>query len=363
MTSRREILKCGISALCLAGLAPSFAKGPSITRKAMYWEPAGEKIKCTLCPRNCPIKSGFASPCKTRKNVNGKMVLLGYSNPCALHVDPIEKKPLYHVLPGARAFSLAVAGCNLRCKNCQNYTISQASPEETENLPLTPNQVVKRAIQYRCSTIAYTYSEPIVWYEYMYDTAKLARQAGLKNLMVTCGYINPAPLRELSKYMDAANIDLKSYSNDIYKRLNAGKLQYVLDAIKLAKECGLWVELTNLIVPQWTDDMAMIKQMCQWIISAVGTDVPLHFSRFSPMYKLAHLYPTPTGILKQAKKIAKGSGLNYVYLGNVAEDDSNTYCPQCKKTLVKRRGYLILGNNIKKGKCGFCGKGIAGVWA
>jgi pyruvate formate lyase activating enzyme len=336
--------------------------GPSITRKAMYWKPEGEKIRCTICPRNCLVKSGYVSQCKTRKNANGKMILLGYSNPCALHVDPIEKKPLYHVLPGARAFSVAIAGCNMRCKNCQNYSISQASPQETENLHLPPEEVVKQAIRYKCSTIAYTYSEPIVWYEYMYDTARLARKAGIKNLMVTCGYINPTPFRELLKYMDAANMDLKSFKLEIYKKLNAGKLQPVLDAIKLARECGMWVEITNLVVPQWTDDMAMIKQMCEWIVSTLGNDVPLHFSRFSPMYKLAHLYPTPTGTLKQAKKIAKNTGLKYIYVGNVAGEDSNTYCPNCKKPVIKRRGYLILGNKVKSGKCGFCGESIAGIW-
>jgi len=308
------------------------------------------------------LPPGTTGVCRTRRNDNGTLVTLGYGNPCAVHVDPIEKKPLYHVLPGSKSFSIAVAGCNLRCKNCQNYTISQASPLETRNLNLPPEMVISEAVNSGCTTIAYTYSEPIVWYEYMFDTAKLARKAGLKNLMITCGSINTDPLRELCQYMDAANIDLKSFSEKIYNRLNAGSLQPILDAIKHARECGMWVEITNLIVPQWTDDLDMIRSMCKWIRDTVGKDVPLHFSRFTPMYKLAHLYPTPAKILEAAKKTAQEEGLNYVYVGNVAGEDINTYCPKCGKPVIKRIGYLVKSNKIKDGKCGFCGYPIPGVW-
>lgn len=362
MTNRREALKCVLSAMGIVALYPCYAACSSTTKKAMYWKAKGESIQCTLCPRTCILKPGATGVCQTRKNKDNALLTLGYSNPCAVHDDPIEKKPLYHVLPGARSFSIAVAGCNMRCKNCQNYSISQASPLETPNVYLSPQMVVDGAIKNKCTTIAYTYSEPIVWYEYMYDTAKLARKAGLKNLMVTCGYINPEPLKELCKYMDAANIDLKSYSEDTYKKLNAGRLQPVLDAIKLSYDLGMWVEITNLIVPKWTDDLDMIRKMCVWIRNTVGKDVPLHFSRFHPMYKLAHLYPTPGNTLKSAKKVAEEEGLHYVYIGNLAGTDSNTYCPKCKKPVVKRMGYLITGNNIKNGKCKFCGNAIAGIW-
>ena len=346
----------------MAALYPCYTAGSSTTKKAQYWKVAGEGVQCILCPRTCKIKPGKTGVCRTRKNKGNTLLTIGYSNPCAVHDDPIEKKPLYHVMPGSRSYSIAVAGCNLRCKNCQNYTISQASPLETPNAYLTPQMVVEEAVKNRCTTIAYTYSEPIVWYEYMYDTAKLARAAGLKNLMVTCGYINPEPLKELCKYMDAANIDLKSFSEDTYKKLNAGRLQPVLDAIKLSHELGMWVEITNLIVPKWTDNLDMIRNMCIWIRDTVGKDVPLHFSRFHPMYKLAHLYPTPSDVLKKAKKIAEGEGLRYVYIGNLAGADSNTYCPRCKKAVVKRMGYIITGNNIKGGTCKFCGSKIAGIW-
>ncbi len=362
MTNRRESIKCILSTAGILTLCPFTASGTPTAQRARFWKPGVDHVKCNLCPRYCEIKPGAIGHCRTRRNDNGSLVTIGYANPCAVHVDPIEKKPLYHVLPGAKAFSIAVAGCNLRCKNCQNYTISQSGPLETPNMDLPPHKVVEKAIQAGCTTIAYTYSEPIVWYEYMYDTAKLARKAGLRNLMITCGYINPEPLKELAKYMDAANMDLKGFDNDIYRKLNAGKLQPVLDAIKLAQELGIWVEITNLIVPEWTDKLEVIRKMCIWIRNTVGKDVPLHFSRFSPMYKLAHLYPTPRRILIDAKKIAREEGLNHVYVGNVAGTDSNTYCPKCRKVLVKRMGYLIAGNKIKNGKCGYCGTAIKGIW-
>ncbi len=344
---------------------PSTIWGAKQDVPAQFWESTGKqnRIRCLLCPRGCLLKPGMVGPCKTRKNKKGVMVTLGYSNPCALHVDPIEKKPLYHVTPGAKALSVAIAGCNLHCKNCQNYTISQASPLQTRNYSLSPNALVQKALENNCSTIAYTYSEPIAWYEYMYDAAKLAKKAGLKNLMITCGYINPEPLKKLCTYMDAANIDLKSFSDDIYKKLNAGTLDPVLKAIQIARDCGTWVEVTNLIVPKWTDNIGMIGEMCQWLCHNVGKDVPLHFSRFSPLYKLAHLYPTPTSILIKAKAVAKKAGLNHVYLGNVAKQDTNTYCPHCNKMVIERRGYLILSNHIKNEACGYCQKPIAGIWS
>lgn len=362
MTSRRDILKGAVTFIGTAALLPCYAKAVSTTKIAKFGETEGALVRCNLCPRVCILKPGATGLCRVRKNIDNTLMTLGYSNPCAVHIDPIEKKPLYHVLPGSKAFSIAVAGCNLRCKNCQNYSISQASPLETRNTYLPPQQVVKEAVHSGCSTIAYTYSEPTVWYEYMYDTAKLAHEAGLKNLMITCGYINLKPLEELCKYIDAANIDLKSFDNKIYKQLNAGQLDPVLNAIKLAHSKGVWVEITNLIVPDWTDNMDMIRTMCKWIRSTLGKDVPLHFSRFHPMYKLAHLFPTPTKTLESAKKIAQQEGLYYVYIGNVAGIDPNTYCPKCKKPIILRKGYVITGNNIYKGKCKFCQTPVAGIW-
>ena len=363
MTTRRDILKSGLSVVGVLAGASCAAGKPSTIKKAMYWDSLGENVKCSLCPHGCMLAPGATGICRVRQNRNGTLVTLGYSNPCAVHVDPIEKKPLYHVTPGALAYSIAVAGCNMRCKNCQNHTISQVSPLDTQNTYLSPQDVVQVALKHKCQTIAYTYSEPTVWYEYMYETSKLARQAGLKNLMITCGYINPEPLAELAKYMDAVNIDLKSFDNAIYGKLNAGRLQPVLDTIRLAKEQGIWVEVTNLVVPEWTDDLGMIRKMCVWLKDTLGPDVPLHFSRFHPMHKLAHLYPTPTKVLNAARKTAKEEGLHYVYVGNVAGSDGNTYCPKCGKVVVGRRGYLVTGYDIVNGSCKFCKTKIAGIWA
>ncbi|MBD3391607.1 MAG: AmmeMemoRadiSam system radical SAM enzyme [Chitinivibrionales bacterium] len=363
MTTRRDILRSGVSALGMLAGASCAAGAPRTMREARHWAGLGENAKCGLCPHECMLAPNATGICRVRQNRDGTLVTHGYANPCAVHVDPIEKKPLYHVTPGARAYSIAVAGCNMRCKNCQNHTISQVSPRDTSNTFLPPDRVVETALKHKCGSIAYTYSEPTVWYEYMYDTAVLARKAGLKNLMITCGYINPGPLTELAEYMDAANIDLKSFDNAIYGKLNAGRLQPVLDTITLSKKLGMWVEVTNLIVPEWTDDLAMIRKMCGWLKDSLGPDVPLHFSRFHPMHKLAHLYPTPSKTLEEARGIADEEGLHHVYVGNVAGTDSNTYCPHCGKPVVSRRGYLVTGYDIVNGSCRFCKTRIAGVWA
>jgi len=333
-----------------------------IPHEAMYWRPFGDMVRCELCPNNCTLDKGQTGVCRVRRNDGGKMITLGYSNPCAVHVDPIEKKPLYHVLPGTRAYSVAIAGCCFRCKNCQNWTISQASPLETRNHDLPPEKVVSEAIRHGCKAVAYTYSEPIVWYEWMYDCAVRAREAGLKNLMITCGNINEAPLRQLAPYMDAANIDLKSFDERIYRELNAGQLKPILSTLKRARELGIWVEVTNLVVPEWTDEIGMIEKMCAWIHDNLGPDTPLHFSRFHPQHKLSHLYPTPPAVLKQARNAAHEAGLHHVYVGNLAGVDSTTYCPHCGKPVIERRGYLIGGYHIADGACENCGGAIAGIW-
>ncbi|MBD3320522.1 MAG: AmmeMemoRadiSam system radical SAM enzyme [Chitinivibrionales bacterium] len=361
MATRREALKktCGIAGAF--AVTSCMAKQSPAKRTAMHWQPFGDLVKCQLCPHGCTLDNGDAGICRVRKNVSGTLVTLGYANPCAVHVDPIEKKPLYHVLPGASTYSVAIAGCNLRCKNCQNWTISQTSPLDTRNQHLPPEKLVDEAVRLKCTAVAYTYSEPTVWYEWMYDCAKLAHEAGLKNLMITCGYINEAPLRQLARYMDAANIDLKSFDNSIYQKLNAGRLGPVLDTLIRAKELGIWVEITNLVVPQWTDNLDMIDKMCTWIATGPGDDTPLHFSRFSPMHKLAHLNPTPAKTLNAAKKIARKAGLKYVYIGNIVSDN-NTYCPSCNKPVIVRHGYQVKQVSMQDGACSGCGTGISGIW-
>jgi pyruvate formate lyase activating enzyme len=331
--------------------------------EALYYVPTPRGLKCQLCPNECTIKEGETGDCRTRVTEDNTMYSIVYGNPCSVHVDPIEKKPLFHFKPQSRAFSVATAGCNLACLNCQNWTISQKSPKDTRNYDLMPKDLVASALKNNCDSIAYTYSEPIVFYEYMIDSAKIAHKNGVKNVMISAGYIKERPLRDLCPHIDAANIDLKSFSEDVYMRLNAGSLDEVLNTLKVLKEEGVWLEITNLVVPEWTDDLDMIGKMCNWLYENGFKNTPIHFSRFTPMYKLKHLPPTPVSVLEDARNIALESGLNYVYIGNVpGSEGENTYCPNCKKEIINRRGFYIQESHVKSGKCEFCGESIAGVW-
>ena len=339
-------------------------KGFINIKEAMFYEKLDNNtIQCHLCPRNCILKNGMRGFCRAREPRNGKHYSLVYGNPTAVHIDPIEKKPLFHFLPASTAFSIATAGCNLRCKYCQNWQISQLPPEETSNQYLPPRAVVEAAVKYKCSTIAYTYTEPSVFYEYMLDTAKIAKTSGIKNIYHSNGSLNPNPAEELAQYLDGANIDLKGFSQEFYSKISQGYLDTVLNTIKLLKKKSVQVEITNLIVPPLNDDMKSIRKMCQWIRDEVGRDTPLHFSRFSPTYKLKNLSPTPVKILEEARKIAMRERLQYVYIGNVpGHEGESTYCPRDGKMLIRRIGYKVLENNVVKGKCKFCGTEIAGVW-
>jgi len=332
------------------------------SREAMFYETTSKGCRCLICPNECLIRENSISICQTRLTYENKLYTIAYGNPCAVHIDPIEKKPLYHFLPGSTSYSIATAGCNLSCLNCQNWTISQASPKDTRNYDLMPNKVVSEAKRNLCKSISYTYSEPIVFYEYTYDTAIIAKNTSVKNVLVSAGYINKEPLKKLATVIDAANIDLKSFSDEIYKKLNGGKLQPILETLITIKEMNVWLEITNLIVPQWTDNLQMIRTMCKWLYDNGFSTTPLHFSRFYPQYKLTHLPPTPTTILKKAKEIALEIGLKYVYIGNVPEEDQNTYCHNCKKLLIERKGYSILQVNIINNKCKFCNITIPGIW-
>ncbi|MBM3199682.1 AmmeMemoRadiSam system radical SAM enzyme, partial [Candidatus Woesearchaeota archaeon] len=288
---------------------------------------------------------------------------LAYGNPCAVHVDPIEKKPLLHFLPSTTSFSIAAAGCTYRCLGCQNWEISQSRPEDTQNMDMMPEAVVANALKSNCASIAYTYSEPSAFYEYMLDTSRLARQKNVKNVWVTNGSLNEKPLKDLCKVLDAANIDLKSFKEDTYREYCSGKLQTVLDTLKTLKEEKVWFEVTNLVVPSWTDDINMIRDMCRWLVSNIGKDYPLHFSRFSPLYKLTHLPQTPIRFLEQARQTAMDEGLDYVYIGNVPGTDyANTYCPKCEKLIIQRVGYTTGLVGLQDGFCKFCGQKISGVW-
>lgn len=331
--------------------------------EAKYYIQTPKGLKCQLCPNNCKIKEGEIGECRTRINKNGQLICYAYGNPCAVHVDPIEKKPLYHFYPGSQIYSIATAGCNLACLNCQNWEISQSSPLKTRNYDLLPEKLIEECKNQKCKSIAYTYSDPVAFYEYTLETSKIAKTEGIKNVLVSAGYINEEPLKEWCKYIDAANIDLKSFSNDIYEMLNAGTLEPVLNTLKVLQDNGVWLEITNLVVPSWTDDLDMIKIMCDWLVSNGFQNQPLHFSRFHPQYKLTNLPATPVNTLTKAKNIATKAGLNYVYIGNIpGYDYSSTYCSNCKKKIIDRKGYQILQLDIVNNKCNHCNTSIPGIW-
>jgi len=322
------------------------------------------EIQCELCPKMCVIQPGQSGECRVRINIDGVLRTVVYGYPCSLYpYDPVEKKPLFHFLPGTRIFSVATVGCNLHCKNCQNWEISQANPEESQAYVCSPEKLVELAKERNCPSLAYTYTDPIIFYEYVYDTAKLARQAGIRNVLVTAGYINEQPWKKLLEYVDAANIDLKFISDDLYRRICSGTLKPVQNALVVAKASGILVEVTNLIIPTLNDKPEQIRQLSHWVKANLGSETPLHFSSFTPRYKLRHLPPTSPQTLDMAREIAISEGLNYVYIGNIlSKEGQNTYCPSCKELLIERSGYTILKNQLKNGCCSRCGKEIYGVW-
>ena len=274
-------------------------------------------VECQVCPHHCHIGEGKTGICRSRRNHDGRLVSEVYGKPCALAIDPVEKKPLYHFHPGTTCLSIACTGCNFRCLNCQNHDISQASPEQADHYNLSPEEVVSLCLKHHSPGIAYTYTEPLTYIEYISDTARLAHEAGLWNILVTAGYVCQEPLADLLPYLDAANIDLKSFSDDIYKRVSGGRLQPVLDTILAMRDAGVWIEITNLVIPGINDDMQMIRQMCRWLADNQLAEAPLHFSRFFPRYKMQDIQPTPLHTLQSAKRIAEEEGMKYVYLGNV----------------------------------------------
>ncbi len=373
VTKREFLRQC---AFCAGGLAigayrPNWFSLPSnndlgkFSKEALFYTKTAYGLQCEKCPQGCLLlNNGDVGFCRNRVASDGKMYSIAYGNPCAVHIDPIEKKPFFHFLPTTHAFSIAAAGCNFRCLNCQNWQISQVSPKESDNVDLMPEEVVKACVNAGCESIAYTYSEPVTFYEYAYDTAKLAHEQKINNVWKSAGYINEKPLRQLCKVMNAANIDLKVFDDAIYTKLSAGKLAPVLRTLKIFHEEGVWLEITNLVIPTWTDNLDTIKRMCEWLCTNGLSDTPLHFSRFTPLYKLSQLPSTPTVTLEKAHAIAKEAGIKYVYLGNVGGHwAENTYCPKCKKIIVERQVFTILANHIVKGKCKFCGEKIPGIWS
>ena len=328
-----------------------------------YKKHPDREIECVLCPRFCKLGDKERGYCGVRENKDGIYYTLVYGKACSVAVDPIEKKPLFHFMPGSSALSLASAGCNVNCKFCQNWEISQVRPEQVRHVDFPPAAVVRAAKQYKAPVIAYTYSEPIVFYEYMYDTSIEARKKGIKNVVITGGHVNPEPLEELIGAVDAIKVDLKAFTQSFYTDYVRGELQPVLEAIKIISRRKTWLEIVYLVIPTLNDSEAEIRQLSQWILKEVGPDVPLHFSRFHPMYLLKNLPPTPISTLEKARNVARKEGINYVYIGNVpGHEAENTYCPKCFNMCIERRGYTIKTSNVKNGKCKFCGNPIPGVW-
>jgi len=336
-------------------------------KEAMFWKKLGESrnVQCQLCPRFCVLKPGEIGDCHVRKNENGKLISLVYAKPCSLALDPIEKKPLYHFLPGEKALSIATAGCNLHCKHCQNWEISQFGPDKVRSLRISPEEIIKKVKEERAKIISYTYTEPTIFYEYMLDIARLAKKVKrpkIRNTTVTNGFINPEPLKQLCEYLDGSNVDLKSLDDEFYRQVCDGRVEPVLEAIKIMKEKGVWIELTNLLIPGLNDSTEQIERLVNWVKKNLGRDVPLHFTAFFPTYKMLNLPLTSLASLRKARNIALSRGLHYVYTGNLPDDEgNNTYCPKCNEILIKRSGFGIMENKLKKGKCP-CGEEIPGVW-
>ena len=319
-------------------------------------------VVCVLCPHRCKIDEAKCGRCRSRMNRGGHLYSLAYARICAMHADPMEKKPLFHFLPGATCFSIASAGCNLSCLNCQNWSVSQVSPMEIPSQTLLPEDCVRLAKKYGCRAVAYTYTEPLTYLEYVRDCASACQEAGLKNVLVTAGYVNEAPLRDLLPFIDAVNIDLKSFSDEVYRKVSRVRLQPILDTLLAMRDAGVWIEITRLLIPGISDGEEDIRAMCHWLMEHGFADNPLHISRFFPRYKLQDIDATPLSALLSARRMAQEEGMRFVYIGNTSlMDAENTYCPKCGSLQVKREGYAVSSGNFS-GICPACGADIAGVW-
>jgi len=335
--------------------------------EAYLWEPLEDnKVRCNLCSHRCVIKEGRRGICQVRRNEAGVLKTLVYSRLIARHIDPIEKKPLFHFLPGTLSYSVATVGCNFRCRFCQNADIAQMPADYNGSImgePVPPDRVVAAAVRGGCRSISYTYTEPTVFFEFAWDTAKLAREEGLGNVFVTNGYMSPEAIDMISPYLDAANVDLKAFRDKYYRELCSARLAHVQQTLKLMKSMDIFVEVTTLIVPGLNDDPVELAELAAFIVGELGSETPWHISRFHPTYRLTDRPPTPVETLRSAREIGLQAGLRYVYTGNVPGDEGeNTFCPGCGKTVVKRWGFQVEALDLKDGHCAHCGARINGVW-
>ena len=373
---RRELLKTG---MCLAaatalgryvfaaegtGQAAGAERGEAGVREALWYEKLDDgRVKCGLCPKGCEVGPGGRGACGVRENRGGTYYTLVYGRACAVHVDPIEKKPLFHYLPGTTAFSYATGGCNFRCKFCQNWDISQARPEELQYRRLTPAEIVGACREGGIPTIASTYSEPTVSSEYTLETAKAGRAAEVGTVIISNGFMSRRAMVDLCGSLTAVKIDLKGFTEKFYREVCGGELKPVLDTLRTLKELKIHYEIVVLLIPTLNDSKEEVKEMCGWIVKELGPEVPVHFSRFQPMYRMTNLPPTPISTMESAYEVARGAGVKYCYLGNVgAHKWANTYCPKCETMVIERYGNMVRRNSLAEGKCPKCALAIPGVW-
>lgn len=369
MYTRRQFCEQVIKAtagMCLYYI-PEFlyADGGVRYQEARHYEVINKNsVKCGLCFRGCFISDGKRGFCRVRENNKGKLYSIVYGRPAALQLDPIEKEPMYHIHPGSDILCTGTASCNFRCQFCHNWHLSQRIPEELEHRikKLTPKDVVNEAKALKAG-LSFTYNEPTIFYEYMYDISKLGKREGMVTIFHTNGGMRPEPMKELLKNMLGVTVDLKGFTADFYRDVSFSKMEPVLETLKLIKKEGVWLEIVNLIIPTLNDNMENIKQMCKWIVENLGKDVPVHFNRFFPAYRMQHLSPTPIGTLDKAREIAIKEGIRFVYIGNAPGHKYNsTYCPECNKQIIRRTHFTVHEVRIKKGKCEFCGYQIPGIW-
>jgi len=336
----------------------------SSPKEALFFKKMdGQDVQCLLCPRECLIADGKRGFCRNRENRGGTLYTLVYGRPAVVDIGPIEKAPLYHFFPGHFRLCITCASCNLRCKHCQNWHLSQKSFEELNHYSYSPLEIVQQVKKQGLNSVSFTYTEPTVYYEYLYDISVIAKENGIKTSIVSNGYINREPLLKLLSVLDAVKIDLKGFSEEFYKKVCSATLKPVLESLLTVKKENAWLEIVNLVIPTLNDEPKMIDEMCRWIKENLGQDTPLHFTRFHPDYKLTHLSPTPDSTLNQAYDIAKKNGLRYVYIGNVPGHTYNsTYCPSCNRNVIFRMHMDVVEMNVVNGKCSFCNASIPGKW-
>ena len=373
--SRRKLILC---ASCAAVAASLKLKGTDWTQdhslvaqdsdfppveSKYYKKLADKKVECTLCPQGCKVADRERGACGVRENRDGKYYTLVHSRACSAHIDPIEKKPFFHFMPGTQAFSIATPGCNMSCKFCQNWEISQFRPEQIDCHKLAPADVIAAGVSSRCPTVCFTYTEPVIFTEYLLDVARLKGSGNLKAVAVSNGFIQEEPLKEWVKHLDAIKVDLKAFTQKFYEDITGGKLKDVLDTLVRIKASGTWLEIVTLLIPTLNDSEAEARDLARWVMKNLGPDVPVHFTRFHPEYRLKNLPSTPVENMDRARNAALAEGLHYVYLGNVPGSSAeNTSCPKCKKEIIKRYSMSLLENHVVHGACEYCKTKIPGVW-